>query len=75
MRIILSFILLLFAPFTPTIFGQQSTPAGNPSTPAASQQTYEVKIEFNRRVRVRDGTELCQSLADNSAVCQLCPPH
>ncbi len=58
MRIILGFVLLLFAPLTPTIFAQQSTPAGQPSTPAASQQTHEVKIDFNRRVRMRDGTEL-----------------
>lgn len=58
MRTIFGFVLLLFAPLTPTIFGQQSTPAGNPSTPAASQQTYEVRIDFNRRVRMREGTEL-----------------
>ena len=58
MRIILSFILLLIAPFAPTIFGQQSTSADKSPTPAATQQTYEAKIEFNRRVRMRDGTEL-----------------
>ena len=55
---ILTFILLLFAPFTPATFSQQPTPAVNPPTPALAQQTYAVKIEFNRRVRVRDGTEL-----------------
>lgn len=57
MRTILG-IILLFVVFIPATLGQQSTPAGNSSTPAASQQTYEVKIEFNRRVRMRDGVEL-----------------
>ena len=57
MRTILG-LILLFVSFIPATPAQQSTPAGNPSTPAASQQTYEVRIEFNRRVRMRDGVEL-----------------
>jgi putative CocE/NonD family hydrolase len=58
MHTIFGLILLLFAPFIPSTFTRQSTPAAKPLTPAASQQTYAVKIEFNRRVRMRDGTEL-----------------
>jgi len=54
---ILGFILL-FVSYIPATLGQQSTPADKAPTPAAAQQTYEVKIEFNRRVRMRDGTEL-----------------
>ncbi len=53
-----SLILFLFAALTPSILGQQSVPAANPQASATTQQTYEVKIEFNRRVRMRDGTEL-----------------
>ncbi len=58
MRIILSFILLLFAPLSHTAFSQQSAPVLNSPTPAASPQTYTVKIEFNHRIAMRDGTEL-----------------
>jgi len=49
-------ILFLFAAFTATVFAQQ--PTASDGKTAASQQTYELKIEFNRRVRMRDGTEL-----------------
>lgn len=58
LRNILTFIFLLFALFAHATFGQQPTPAVTPQTPAASQQTYTVKIEFNRRVPMRDRTEL-----------------
>lgn len=58
MRAILSFILL-FVSFIPATLGQQSTPADKSLTPAAAAQTtYDVKIEFNRRVPMRDRTEL-----------------
>jgi len=50
MRTILGLVLLLVS-FKPATLGRQSTPA-------AAQQTYEVKIEFNHRVRMRDGDEL-----------------
>ena len=46
-----SFLALLLPVISAT--GQQSTQA-----PAATPQTYEAKIEFNRRVRMRDGVEL-----------------
>lgn len=57
MRVILSFILL-FVSSTPAALGQQSTPADKSSTTATAQTAYEVKIEFNRRVAMRDRTEL-----------------
>ncbi|MGH9882804.1 MAG: CocE/NonD family hydrolase, partial [Pyrinomonadaceae bacterium] len=50
--------LILFTPFIPATQCQQQTPIGKPPAPAASPQTYAVKIEFNRRVRMRDGVEL-----------------
>ncbi len=55
---ILIFIFLLLALFAPATFSQQPTPAVSTQTPAASQQTHTVKIEFNRRVHMRDRTEL-----------------
>jgi uncharacterized protein len=48
--------------FVHTARGQQPAPTANPPTPAASPQGPEVKIEFNRRVRMRDGTELSADL-------------
>src|SRR5258705_1480475 len=44
--------LLLFTSFNTAAQEQQPTPS------AASPQTYAVKTEFNRRVRMRDGIEL-----------------
>ena len=58
MRIILSLILLLSAPLARPAFGQQPTTAGNPAAPASAQAAAEVKIEFDRRVPMRDRTEL-----------------
>ena len=56
MRIALSFILLLSAPLARAAFCQQ--PASNPQAPAAAQAAGELKIDFNRRVHMRDRTEL-----------------
>ncbi len=55
MRIIVSFILLLSAPLARPTFGQPQTTTGNP---AAAQTAVEVNIEFDRRVPMRDRTEL-----------------
>ena len=57
MRAILSFVLL-FVSFIPATLGQQPTPGDKSLTPAAAQTAYEVKIEFNHRVPMRDRTEL-----------------
>jgi putative CocE/NonD family hydrolase len=48
----LTISLLLLIALSPTL-AQQPTAA-----PAATAKTYDVKIEFNRRVRMRDGVEL-----------------
>jgi putative CocE/NonD family hydrolase len=58
MRLILSIILLLSAHSVSATFRQQPKPAGKSDTPRAAQTADEVKIEFNRRVPMRDGTEL-----------------
>ena len=58
MRIILSFILLLSAPFGRAAFCRQPPQTPNPPAPAAAQATGELKIDFNRRVLMRDRTEL-----------------
>ena len=47
-------ILFLLIAVSPTL-AQQAAPA---SSPPAAQATPEVKIEFNRRVPMRDRTEL-----------------
>ena len=52
--LLLLLLLFLFSPFIPATQAQQPT-ADKPTT---SAKTYEVKIEFNRRVRMRDGIEL-----------------
>jgi predicted acyl esterase len=57
MRAFLSFILLS-VPFTPATLGQQPTQADKSLTPAAARTAYELKIEFNSRVPMRDRTEL-----------------
>ncbi len=62
MRTLVALVLLLFAPLTPAALGQQSTPAGKPPAPALSQQPEAVGIEFNHRVRMRDGIELSADL-------------
>ncbi len=49
------FTVLLFIAFNPSVQGQQTQPS---PSPAASPQPVELKIEFNRRVRMRDGVEL-----------------
>src|SRR5215208_4513445 len=58
MRIALSFILLLSAPLARAAFCQQPAQAPNPPAPAAAQDAVELKIDFNRRVHMRDRTEL-----------------
>jgi uncharacterized protein len=58
MRIALSFILLLSAPLARAAFCQQPAPASNPPAPAAAKAAGELKIDFNRRVLMRDRTEL-----------------
>ena len=49
-------VLCLLSPSIPSTQAQEPNPDKPPAS--ASPQTYEVKIEFNRRVRMRDGTEL-----------------
>jgi len=39
-------------------FGQQPTPSPGSTTPTASSPDLPLRIEFNRRVRMRDGVEL-----------------
>jgi len=50
----LVFPVLFFEP----AFGQQPTPSPGPTPPAAASQEHPLNIEFNRRVRMRDGVEL-----------------
>ncbi len=57
-RTTLTFIILLLVALTPKTFGQQPTPTSTPATPAPVQPADELKIEFNRRVPMRDHTEL-----------------
>jgi putative CocE/NonD family hydrolase len=54
----LTFIILLFVALTPKTFGQQSPPPSTLATPAPVQPADELKIDFNRRVPMRDRTEL-----------------
>ncbi len=58
MRIHLCIFLLLFT-LTPATSGQQPTTAG---TNTSSPETYAVRMSFNQRVRMRDGTELSADL-------------
>ena len=53
----LSFTLLFCAALVPAVLGQQVTPSPTPQIGSA-QQAYEVAIDFNRRVPMRDRTEL-----------------
>ena len=48
---------VLSCAFVLAILGQQVTPLPHPQIGSA-QQTYEVAIDFNRRVPMRDRTEL-----------------
>ena len=52
--LLLLLLLFLFSPFIPATQAQQPTT----DKPTTSAKTSEVKIEFNRRVRMRDGIEL-----------------
>ncbi len=49
--------LFLWTTIAPAILGQQPAPSATPQTTDA-EKTYELKIDFNRRVPMRDGTEL-----------------
>jgi len=53
----LSLLLFLCAALAPVILGQQSAPPATALTTDV-KQTYELKIDFNRRVPMRDRTEL-----------------
>ena len=55
MHVVLGLTLILFAFLVPQTVAQQTTTDGRAN---ASPQTYELKIDFNRRVPMRDGTEL-----------------
>jgi uncharacterized protein len=50
-------VLFLLNPFIPPTQCQQPT-TDKPAAGTPSAKSYEVKIEFNRRVRMRDGVEL-----------------
>jgi uncharacterized protein len=50
-------LLFLFNPFNKATYCQQPT-TDKPAAGTPSTKSYEVKIEFNRRVRMRDGVEL-----------------
>ena len=55
----LLFLALVFhVLFVELAFGQQPAPSPGPTTVAAASPSYPLKIEFNRRVRMRDGVEL-----------------
>ena len=58
LRTILIFNIFLFASLTLNTFGQQPTPTSTPAKPAAAQAADGLKIDFNRRVPMRDRTEL-----------------
>ena len=51
-------LVLILILVTSAVLAQQPAPAASPQTPATAQPAYEVKIEFNRRVPMRDRTEL-----------------
>src|SRR4030095_11057142 len=53
----LSFSLLFCAALVPAVLGQQVTPSPTPQIGSA-QQAYEGATDFNRRVPMRDRTEL-----------------
>ncbi|HUE82512.1 MAG TPA: hypothetical protein VMM84_10410, partial [Pyrinomonadaceae bacterium] len=50
--------LYLLSAFVPATQSQQSGSSDRPPAQTSSPQPHEVKIEFNHRVRMRDGTEL-----------------
>src|SRR6266700_3095402 len=54
---VLVLTLVFLVLFVQPAFGQQPTPSPS-STPAASSQDNPLKIDFNRRVRMRDGVKL-----------------
>jgi uncharacterized protein len=55
--VFLFLVLFLFNPFTEATYSQQPT-TDKPAAGTPSAKSYEIKIEFNRRVRMRDGIEL-----------------
>jgi uncharacterized protein len=54
--------LLILLGLVSFVYAQQPSPAVQQPAPAASPQGQEVKIEFNRRVKMRDGVELSADL-------------
>ncbi len=55
--VFLFLVLFLFSPFVSAAQSQQPT-TDKPAAGTPSAKSYEIKIEFNRRVRMRDGIEL-----------------
>ena len=55
MHLVLGLTLIILVLLVPQAVAQQTATDGRAAT---TQQTYELKIDFNRRVPMRDGTEL-----------------
>ena len=55
---VLLLTLLFLVLFVESAFGQQPTPSPSPTAPTTASPGQPLKIEFNRRVRMRDGVEL-----------------
>jgi uncharacterized protein len=57
-KLFLLLTFFLFGPLSSATLCQQATQPGKPATPTVAEDSAPVRIDFNRRVRMRDGTEL-----------------